>query len=228
MRFGAILALLQGWSNQGSQYVLCRFSWNWVLKVDLGTHLGDKHGHLFLWYLEIFSLLFNNGQTKVENMHFLQLSWNWVLKVDLGTHLGDKHGPLFLWDFEIFWPLFMVGKTNVENMHFCQLSWNWVLRVDLGTHLKDKHGYLFLWYLELFWPSFKDGQTNIEKMHFWWLSQELNFESGFRYVPIWEISMDTYFYEIWSYFGPRSRLVKPSLKMCTFVDFLEIEFWMWI
>ena len=40
--------------------------------------------------------------------------------------------------------------------------------------------------------------------------------------------MDTYFFDIWSYFGPRSRFLKPRLKICTFVDFLEIQFWNWI
>ena len=41
--------------------------------------------------------------------------------------------------------------------------------------------------------------------------------------------MDTYFCEIWSYFGPHSWLsVQPRLKRCTFVDFLIIEFWKWI
>ena len=32
----------------------CQLSRNWVLKVDLGTHLRDDHGHLFLWYWELF------------------------------------------------------------------------------------------------------------------------------------------------------------------------------
>ena len=39
MRFGEILALVQGLSNQ---------YWTRVFKVDLGTHLRDKHGPLFL------------------------------------------------------------------------------------------------------------------------------------------------------------------------------------
>ena len=64
------------------------------------------------------------------------------------------------------------------NVHFCRLSWNWVLKVDLGTHLR--------------------------------------------------VSMDTYFYEIWSYFGPCSKFVKPKFKICTSFNFLGIEFWMWI
>ena len=36
--------------------------------------------------------------------------------------------------------------------------------------------------------------------------------------------MDTYFSEIWFYFGPRSRLVKPRLKICTLAKFLRIKF----
>ena len=36
--------------------------------------------------------------------------------------------------------------------------------------------------------------------------------------------MDTYFYEIWSYFGPFSRVFKPRLKRCSFVDFLGFSF----
>ena len=164
MRFGAILALIQGWSNQGSKDALSQLSWNWVLKVDLGTHLRDKHGKLFLWDLELFWPPFKVGQTNVENLNFCPPSRIRDLKVDLGTHLRDKHGELFLWDLELFWPSFKVGKMKVENMHFCRLSWNWVLKVDLGTHLRDKDGQLFLWYLDVFWPSFKD----------------LGFGSGFR------------------------------------------------
>ena len=43
-------------------------------------------------------------------------------------------------------------------------------------------------------------------------------------LAISKISMDTYFYDIWRFVGPHLRLVKPRLKICTFVDFLEIEF----
>ena len=112
----------------------CRLSQNWVLKVDLGTYLRDKHGHLFLWYFDIFGPLFKVGQTKVENMHFDRLSRNSNFKVDLDTHLRNKHGHRFLWDFELFWASFKVGQTKVQNMHFCRLSQNWVLKVDLDTH----------------------------------------------------------------------------------------------
>jgi len=73
----------------------CGISHNWVLKVDLGTLLRDKYGHLFLWDLELFWPLFKVGQTKVENMHFCWLSQSCILKVHLGTHLRDKHGDLF-------------------------------------------------------------------------------------------------------------------------------------
>ena len=34
--------------------------------------------------------------------------------------------------------------------------------------------------------------------------------------------MVNYFYEIWSYFGPHSRKVKPRLKRCTFHLFFRI------
>ena len=129
MTFGAILVLVQGWWNQCWKNALLSISKNWVLKVDLGTHLRDKHGHLFLW------------------------------------------------DLELFWPSFKVGQTRVEKIHFSRLSWNWVLIVD--------------------------------------------------WVPIWEMSMDTYFYEIWRNFGPNSRLVKPRLKICTLSNFMELSFESW-
>ena len=72
-----------------------RLSRNCVLKADLSTHLRDKHGHLFLGYLEPFWISFKVGHSKVQNMPFCQLSQNLVLKVDFGTHLRDKHGHLF-------------------------------------------------------------------------------------------------------------------------------------
>ena len=72
------------------------------MKVDLGTHLRDNQGHLFLWDLELFWCLFEVGQTNIENMQFSQLSHYWDLNVDLGTHLSDKHGHQFLWDLDIF------------------------------------------------------------------------------------------------------------------------------
>ena len=58
--------------------------------------MRDKHGHLFLWDLELFWPSFKVGQTKVENMHFCQLSQNWNLKVDLDTHLRDACTPTFM------------------------------------------------------------------------------------------------------------------------------------
>ena len=173
MIFGSSLDLIQGWSKQGSKYALLSTFRNWVLKVDLDIHLRDKHGHLFLWDLELFWPTFKVGQTKVENMHFCWLFEDWNFKVYLVTHLRDKHGHLFWWDLQLFWRSFKVGQTNVENMHFSRISRNWVLKVDLVTHLRD--------------------------------------------------IKDTYFYMIWSYFLPRSRLVIPRLKICTFVDFLIIE-----
>ena len=143
------------------------------------------------------------------------------MKVVLGTHLRDKHGHLFLWDLELVWPSFKVGQTKFLKMHFCQLSRNWVLKANLGTRWRDMHGHLFLWDLELFWPSFKVCQTKVENMHFCWLYHNWVLKSV--EVPIWDISIDTYFYEICNYFGPSSRLVKPRLKIYTLVDFLQIE-----
>ena len=96
---------------------VCRLSRNLALKVDFITHLRDKHGHLFLWNLELFWTSLKVGLTKVENMHFCRLSRNWVLKVYLVTHLRDNHGHLVLWYLELFWPLLKVGQTKV-NMHF--------------------------------------------------------------------------------------------------------------
>ena len=64
--------------------------------MELGTNFRDKHGHLFLWDLELFSRSFKVGQTKVEKMHLRRLYRNLVLKVDLGTHFRDKYGHLFL------------------------------------------------------------------------------------------------------------------------------------
>ena len=74
MRLGGILALIQGWSNQGWKYALFQLSCNWLSKVDLGTQLRDKHGDLFLWDLEIFYPTFNVGQPNIEKMHFSQVS----------------------------------------------------------------------------------------------------------------------------------------------------------
>ena len=143
------------------------------------------------------------------------------MKFDLGTHFRDKHGHLFLWDMELFLPLFKVGQAKVENMRFCRLSHNLVLKVDLGTHLRDNHGHLFLWDLELFWLSFKVGQTKVQNFTFAYF---LGFEFWkWIYLPNWEISIDTYFYDIWSYFFPCSTFVKPRLKICTFLYFVGIE-----
>ena len=135
-------------------------------------------------------------------------------------------GHLFLWDFDLLWPSVKVRQTKVENMHFCQPSRNWVLKVDLGTRLRDKHGHLFLWDLELIFPLLTVCQTKVEKMHFsrlswnWLLKVDLGTHLRDKHGHL--------FYEIWSYFGTRSRLVKPRLKICMFVDFLGIDFSKWI
>ena len=136
MRFWAIFSPVKVGQTKVENMHFCRLSWNWVFKVDLGTHFR----HLLLWELKLFWPFFKVGKTKVENMHFCEISRNWNFKVDLDTHLRDKHGHLFLWYLELFWILFKVGQAKVENMHFCRLSWNWVLKVDLDTHLGDKQG----------------------------------------------------------------------------------------
>ena len=115
---GAILFLVQGWSNQGLKGAFCRLFQNWVFKVDLGTHLRHKHGHLYLWDLQLFWPSFKLGETKVENIYFCQLSQNWVLKVDLGTHLRDKHGHLFLWDLDLFFPRLRLVKPRLKIFTF--------------------------------------------------------------------------------------------------------------
>ena len=92
--------------------------------MDLGTHLRDKHGHLFLLDLDLFWPSFKVRQMKVENMHFCPLSCNRNLKVGLGTPWRDNHGQLFLLDLELFWPSFKVGPTKVKNIHFCRISHN--------------------------------------------------------------------------------------------------------
>ena len=107
-----------------------RLSRNWHFKIDLHTHLRDKHGHLFLWELELVWSLFKVGKTKVENIHFCQLSRNWVLKVDLGTHLRHKHGHLF---YEI-WSYFSLCSSLVKPwvkistfFNFIGIEfWNWI------------------------------------------------------------------------------------------------------
>ena len=79
MRFGAILALVHFGQTKVENMHFCRISQNWNFKVDLDTHLRDKHGHLFLWDLDLFGPSFNFGKTKVENMHFCRLFRNWNL-----------------------------------------------------------------------------------------------------------------------------------------------------
>ena len=59
-----------------------QLSQNWVLKVDIGTHLRDKHGYLFLWHLEANFIIFG--------------------AIKIGTHFRDMHGDLYLWDLELF------------------------------------------------------------------------------------------------------------------------------
>ena len=135
MRFWVILALVQGWSNQGWYDALFWLCWNWFLKVDLGTHLRDKHGHLFLWDLVLYCPSFKVGQTNVENIPFLSTFLEFSLESGLGTHLIYKHGHLFLWDLELFWLSFNVGETKVEIMHFYRLSRNWNFKVDLDLEI---------------------------------------------------------------------------------------------
>ena len=117
--------LFKVYQNKVEKMHFCWLSRNCVLKVDLGTHLRDKHGHLFWWDLKLFLPMLKVGQTKVENMQFCRLSWSLIFKVDLGTHLGHKYGNLFLWDLELFWPSFKVGQTKIENIYFC-----WLLGID--------------------------------------------------------------------------------------------------
>ena len=105
----AMLVLIQGYSKRGWNYTLFSTFSELSLKVELGTHLRDNNGHLFLWDLNLFWPSFKIGQTIFENMHFCRLSCNRNFKVDLDTHLKDKHGHLCLWDLELFWPSFKVG-----------------------------------------------------------------------------------------------------------------------
>ena len=70
MRFGAILSHNKGWSTKVQNMLVRQVSRNWNFKVDLDTHLRDKHGHLFLWDFELFWPTFKVGQTNVENIHF--------------------------------------------------------------------------------------------------------------------------------------------------------------
>ena len=144
MRFGGILAHLQGWSKQGWKYaLLSTFS---ELNFESGFRCPFKR---YAWTpilfddLELFWPSFKVCQTQVESTYFCWFSQFLNFKVDLDTHLRDKHGHLFLWYLEIFWPAFKIGQTKVEKRNFCRLYRNWVLKVDLGTHLRDKHGHLF-------------------------------------------------------------------------------------
>ena len=65
------------------------------------------------------------------------------------------------------------------------------------------------------------GQTKASIVTFFSISQNSNFKVDLD--THFKGRHDTYFYEIWSYFGPHSRMVKQSSKKCTFLDFLEIE-----
>ena len=71
MRFGALLSLVQGWPNQGWKYALLSTFSELKFESGLGTHLIDKHGHLFLWDLELFWPSFKSGQTKDEKFALL-------------------------------------------------------------------------------------------------------------------------------------------------------------
>ena len=81
-QIGSILALVQGWLAKVENMHFGRLSRNWVLKVDLGTHLRDKNWSLFLLDLELFWPSFRIGQTKVENMEFFNFLriefWKWI------------------------------------------------------------------------------------------------------------------------------------------------------
>ena len=135
----------------------CRLSRNWVLKVDLGTNLRDKHGHLFFGYLELFCPSFNIGQIKVENMHFCRLSWNWNFETWFRYPFERYAWTLICMIFGFISDL-VQGWSNQSWKYALFLpSWNWNFKVDLITDLRDKHVRLFLRYLELFWPSFKVG-----------------------------------------------------------------------
>ena len=90
--------------------------------MDLGAHLRDEHGHLFLCDLETIWPWFKVGQSKIKNMHFSRLSQNWVLKADLDTHLKDKHGHLFLWDLELFLPLLNIGQMKDQGWKYALFS----------------------------------------------------------------------------------------------------------
>ena len=202
-----------------------QLSSNWIFKAELGNHLRDKHGHRFLWDLELFCPSFKVGQTKDENMHFCWLSQNWNFKAYLDTHLRAKHGHLFWWDLQLFWRSFKVGQRNVENMHFCRISRNWVLKVDLGTHLREAWTPIFMTFgaiLVLVQAWSKQGWKNALFLLFW--NSVLKVDLGTHLRD----EHGNYFYEIWSYFGPCSRLVNTRFKICTFVDILRIEFWKWI
>ena len=80
MRFGAISPAFKVVQTKVENVHFCTLYQNWVLKVDFGTHLRDKHGHLFVWDLDIFQPSFKVSQTKVENMHFARLSHNLKFK----------------------------------------------------------------------------------------------------------------------------------------------------
>ena len=114
MSFEAILALVQGWSNQRWKDALLLTFSELSFESGLGTHLRDRHGHPFLWDLKLVWPSFKVGQTNVEKMHIYWFSRNWVLKVDLCTHLRDKHGHLLLWDLEQVWASFKVGQIRLK------------------------------------------------------------------------------------------------------------------
>ena len=73
----------------------CRLSQNWYLKMDLDTHLRDKHAHSFLGvmsYYEPPSILVN---LRTRKLHFYQNLLELNSKWDLDTHLGDKCVGIF-------------------------------------------------------------------------------------------------------------------------------------
>ena len=93
--------------------------------------------------------------------------------------------------------------------------------MNLGTHLREKNERKYLGDTELFCTLVKLGQTKAYNVAVFSNFLEIKCKSKFRYP----FKRNTYFCEISSYFGPYLRLVKPSSKKCTFLDFLEIEIW---
>ena len=128
MRFGAISAINQRWSNQGSKDALLLTFQNWNLKVNLGTHFNKQMcTSTFMTFWAIFTP-FNCNLTKSARRtftfdKFLETKiWYPSIHFNLDTHLKYWHGHLYLWVLELFRPSLKDGQTKVEKMHFCWLS----------------------------------------------------------------------------------------------------------